>query len=86
MSTARRLDISCNAKLGDFARIMLQLAGDLVGGAPAQLDRLDTLRVVAGVPDVHLLCDPAALLRGELATGLGLELEFVALGRDGVSF
>ena len=35
--------------------------------------------VVAGVPDLDLLGDAAALLGGEVASGLGLELEFVTL-------
>ena len=46
-------------------------ASQLVREAPPQLDGLDALGAVAGVPDVHLLGDAGALVGGEIAAGLG---------------
>lgn len=71
--------LSRKTKLGHLAHLALLLRADLVRGAPPQLDRLDLLLAVPGMPHAHLLLDAAALLGGEVPARLRLELEFVAL-------
>ena len=70
---------SCDAKLGNLAHLALLLGADLVRGAPPELHRLDLLCAVARVEHVHFLRDAAALLGGELAARLGLQLQLVSL-------
>lgn len=72
---------SCNAKLGNLPRLRLLLAAHLVRRAPTELARVDSLRAVACVPHGYLLRYALALLRGEVAACLRLELEFEALCR-----
>lgn len=70
---------SADAELGNFARLAFCLVADLVGGAPAQLDRFDPTLAVAGVPDCHLLFNTILLLGGQGAARLGLKLQLVVL-------
>jgi hypothetical protein len=77
---------SRKAKLWYLTHLTLGLhPADLVRRPPPQFDALDPGGAVARVPDADVLCDAAALLRGEGAACLGSELELVALLR-GVRF
>ena len=72
--------LSRKAKLWNLAHLAITLRpADLVRRSPPQLDALDPGGAVARVPDADVLCDAAALLRGEGAACLGSELELVAL-------
>lgn len=68
-----------DAELRDLAHLRLGLSADLVRHAPPELDAVDLEGPVAGVVDLDLLRDTPRLVGGQVAAGLGLKLEFVAL-------
>lgn len=68
-----------NANLLHLARLILRLAVHAIRGAPPQLHGVDLPAAVARVEDDYLLRDAVALLGGELAACLRLELQLEAL-------
>ncbi len=73
-------------ELSNVSRLVLQLPPGSVGYFPPQFDRSDLLAPVAGKPDIHRLCDAAALLRFQCSAGLRLHLQLIPLRRLVVSF
>lgn len=68
-----------NAKLGDLAHLTLRLTTHFVTHPPPQLDRLDLLALIAGMPYLDRLRDTTTLLGLQRASCLWLERRLVSL-------
>lgn len=78
-----RINTLRNAHLLNHTHLVLQFrfSADTERHAPSQLYGIDLLRAVTCIPYLNRLCDAPALLGGQLAATLWLELQFETLRR-----